>query len=242
MQPMHSNIKNSLSIKEFLDWIQILFRKNILILLPQLRIFKPQASFIQRGLITCSAGNFPYMVALRGWLRCDVTWAVLALSLFGWGAWDVSGRRGAGLAQRWARQAVCGNSSLPGLCSQAGRQGHRGCVCVSVCPAGAGRAPPGEHQLLVPSGAPCEDPRSAHSRPRSLMLEQGEGPVPVLGAGQAGAGGAARSCLAAFGLLLGEPCALCCSSSAAEGSVAALPVLLTAQQSKHGPNSACRDW
>lgn len=63
---MHSNIKNSLSIRELLDWIQILFRKKMLILLPQLRIFKPQASFIQRGLITCGAGIFPYMAALRG--------------------------------------------------------------------------------------------------------------------------------------------------------------------------------
>lgn len=63
---MHSNIKKSLSIREFLDWIQILFRKKILILLPQLRLFKPLASFIQRGIIKCGAGNFPYMVALRG--------------------------------------------------------------------------------------------------------------------------------------------------------------------------------
>lgn len=66
MQPMHSNIKNSLSIREFLDWIQILLRNKILILLPQLRIFKPQASFTQGGQIPCGAGNFPYMVALRG--------------------------------------------------------------------------------------------------------------------------------------------------------------------------------
>lgn len=56
--------------------------------------------------------------------------------------------------------------------------------------------------------------------------------------GRLGQVAAARSYLAAFGVLFGEACALCCSSSAAEGSQTALPAFLTTQQSKHGMNSA----
>lgn len=38
MQLMQSNVKNSLPIRESLDWIQILFRKKILILLGELSV------------------------------------------------------------------------------------------------------------------------------------------------------------------------------------------------------------
>lgn len=112
-------------------------------------------------------GIFPTWWHCEGWLCCDVTWAVLALSLDGVHGTCLAAR-GAGLAQHWARQAVCGNGSLARLCSQADRQGHRGlcpCPCVLL----------GLAELLQGSIS-CFTPRS-RSTP-SVRIPELDTPVP----------------------------------------------------------------
>lgn len=117
--------------------------------------------------------------------------------------------------------------------------------CLSVLPWPA-ELLQGEHELLAQHtqpprsrSTPCEDPRSAHSHPRSLMPEgDRRGADPCAGKGA----GWGRWLLPDHAWLhlgfSGEVCALCCSSSVVEGSLAALPAFLTTQQSKHGVNSA----